>query len=67
MNITWRQVLDSDAVFARPWGHISKFLPIVQEVGYRYFAWNGKIYMLISMNPLDYKDTGLTVEDLECQ
>lgn len=65
MNITWRQVLDSEAEFARHWGSIDKFLPVVEITGYKYFCWNGLIYELTSTRPLDYKETGLTVEDLE--
>lgn len=66
MNITWKDVLNSQAPYARNWKHIDNFLPIVDMVGYRYFVWNGKVLELVTTGrDLSFRDTGLTEEDLE--
>ena len=67
MNLTWKDVLNSDAPFSpvRHGGHIDAYLVLVDMVGYRYFSWNGKIYELMTgKRELGYRDTGLTEEDL---
>lgn len=65
MNLTWKDVFNSEADPTKRWGHIESLLLVANMAGYRYFTWNGRVYeLLIGRTELDYRDTGLTEEDL---
>ena len=66
LNITWRNVIDSYSPNRAWFGHIEDYLKIVENSGYIYFHWNGRIYKLITIKEnLSYEDTGLKVDDLD--
>ena len=62
--MSWRDVLDCK-FFPM---HISNFVKIVEMSGYKYFAWNGRIYKIHKVgegHPVAYSETDLTVDDLK--
>ena len=65
LNLTWRDVLDSYGEFQPMWGSIQNFLLVVANTKYKYFNWNGNVYeLVIDGRYLDWKDTGIDVEEL---
>lgn len=65
LNITWRDVMDCKMTAGY---NIEQFIPLVMQMRYQYFNWNGRIYQpqlnLVNSYKIGYIDTGLTVEDL---
>lgn len=60
-KLTWQDVLDCKYYPKR----IDNFLEIVRVSGYKYFAWNGSVFYLISIDGyLTFSDTGISVETL---
>jgi hypothetical protein len=68
-KLTWHDVLDSYKPNSKWWGSIDKFLPVVIDLGYEYFAWNERIYSVEryvdTPSGFSYQDTDLTVYDIK--
>ena len=64
LNITWRDVLDCKMSAGY---NIEQFIPLVMQMRYQYFNWNGRVYkpqLDLVKNKIDYVDTSLTTDDL---
>tara|TARA_R110000737_G_C14425427_1_gene458628 strand:- start:351 stop:542 length:192 start_codon:yes stop_codon:yes gene_type:complete len=56
MNLSWKDVFDTSK---KHWGHISIVVDFIEETGYEYFSWNGRIYDTYG------NDTNLLTENLK--
>lgn len=59
--VHWRDILYSGH---RLWKDLEEFFEFAMQSGYKFFAWNGRIYFITNRM---YMDTGWTVDNFPIQ
>jgi hypothetical protein len=61
--MTWQDVLDVKP--GKYFGHITVFAKAARLLGYKFIAWEGRVYFLL--DEVDIMDTGVAVDQLQTQ
>jgi hypothetical protein len=59
-GLSWRDVMDCKKYY----GHIDVFAKTAHQAGYRYFSFNGLIYVMDNSGECQF-ETGLEIEDVK--